>query len=160
MATSTFCRTTEKAFIPTKGSKFSAGFDLCSAYPYIVKSKSKQLVKTDLKIQIPSGCYGRIAPRSGLAWNNFIHVGGGVIDVDYRGPINVILFNFHDTDFHINIGDRIAQLIFQKIEYTRLVEIKEKDFMEVCTERGENGFGSTGINMTSESSDTDSESDS
>lgn len=56
-------------------------------------------MKTDLQIEIPEGCYGRIAPRSGLAHKNFIDVGAGVIDSDYRGNVGVILFNFSEQDF-------------------------------------------------------------
>ena len=69
------------------------------------------MVKTDIRIALPVGCYGRIAPRSGLALKHSINVGGGVIDGDYRGNVGIILFNHSDQDFLINRGDRIAQLI-------------------------------------------------
>ena len=59
-------------------------------------------------IAIPEGCYGRIAPRSGLAVKNFINVGAGVIDADYRGEVGVVLFNHSDEDFKVKQGDRIA----------------------------------------------------
>lgn len=131
----------EFATIPTRGSKLSAGYDLCSAYDYVIAARGKEMVKTDLQIALPSGCYGRVAPRSGLAWKNFIDVGAGVIDEDYRGPVNVILFNFGDQDFTIKRGDRIAQLICEKIEQTDLCEVSELD----STERGQSGFGSTGV---------------
>ena len=58
-------------------------------------------IKDFLQIALPDGCYGRIAPRSGLAWNNHIDVGAGVIDQDYRGNIGIILFNFSDEDFQV-----------------------------------------------------------
>lgn len=112
-----------------------------SAYDYTVKGKGKELVKTDLQILIPDGCYGRIAPRSGLAVKNFIDVGAGVVDSDYRGNVGVVLFNFGDEDFQIRRGDRVAQLICEKIEYPELEEEKEN---LSNTERGANGFGSTG----------------
>lgn len=70
-----------------------------SAENCTVPSHGKKLIKTDLQIEIPEGCYGRIAPRSGLAHKNFIDVGAGVIDSDYRGNVGVILFNFSDQDF-------------------------------------------------------------
>ena len=57
----------------------AAGYDLRSAYDAIVPAEGKALIKTDLQIQLPSGCYGRVAPRSGLAWKNFINVGAGVM---------------------------------------------------------------------------------
>ena len=91
---------------------------------------------------IPKGCYGRVAPRSGLALKKFIDVGAGVIDSDYRGELGVILFNFSDEDFVIHMGDRIAQLIFEKI---KTPTIKELDSLE-GTDRGVEGYGSTGIN--------------
>ncbi|XP_017893400.1 protein N-terminal glutamine amidohydrolase-like [Ceratina calcarata] len=79
-----FAKLTDKAYAPTKGSKYAAGYDLKSAYEYIVPAHGKELVKTDLQVQVPEGTYGRIAPRSGLAWKNHIDVGAGVIDSDYR----------------------------------------------------------------------------
>lgn len=134
-------RLSEYATLPSKGSKLSAGYDLYSAYDYVIKAKGKEMIKTDLQMALPAGCYGRVAPRSGLAWKNFIDVGAGVIDEDYRGPINVILFNFSDQDFEIKRGDRIAQLICEKIEQTEVCETSDLD----DTERGSNGFGSTGV---------------
>jgi dUTP pyrophosphatase len=59
------------------------------------------MVNTDLKLAIPPTCYGRVAPRSGLAWKYSIDTGAGVIDSDYRGPLKVILFNFSDVDFQV-----------------------------------------------------------
>lgn len=129
------------ASIPTKGSKLAAGYDLYSAYDYVIQAKGKEMVKTDLQIALPDGCYGRVAPRSGLAWKNSIDVGAGVIDQDYRGPLNVILFNFGDQDFQIKRGDRVAQLICEKIEQAEVQEVGDLD----STERGTNGFGSTGV---------------
>ncbi|XP_043493819.1 protein N-terminal glutamine amidohydrolase-like [Polistes fuscatus] len=79
-----FAKLSDKAFAPTKGSEFAAGFDLRSAYECTVPARGKELVKTDIQVQVPPGTYGRIAPRSGLAWKNFIDVGAGVIDADYR----------------------------------------------------------------------------
>ena len=131
----------EFATVPTKGSKLAAGYDLYAAYDYIIKARGKEMVKTDLQIALPPGTYGRVAPRSGLAWKHSIDVGAGVIDEDYRGPLNVILFNFGENDFEIKRGDRVAQLICEKIEQT---DIQESDDLE-STDRGANGFGSTGV---------------
>ncbi|CAI9736088.1 5' [Octopus vulgaris] len=94
-----FARLSQNAFIPTRGSPQAAGYDLYSAYEYTVPSKGKLLAKTDLQIALPEGCYGRVAPRSGLALKHFIDVGAGVIDQDYRGNVGVLLFNFSETDF-------------------------------------------------------------
>lgn len=101
----------EHAIIPTRGSEFAAGFDLSSAADTVVPARGKAIVKTDLAIAIPEFTYARIAPRSGLAWKNFIDTGAGVVDYDYRGNVGVILFNHGETDFVVNRGDRVAQLI-------------------------------------------------
>ncbi|CAG9112696.1 unnamed protein product [Plutella xylostella] len=135
-----FTRMSEHAFPPLKGSEKAAGFDLKSAYDYVVPARGKELVKTDLQIELPSGCYGRVAPRSGLAVKNFIDVGAGVIDEDYRGNVGVVLFNHSDQDFPVKKGDRIAQLICEKIFYPDLLEVTNL----TETKRAEGGFGSTG----------------
>ena len=96
------------AMIPKKGTLKSAGFDLFSNEEKTVLSKDKALIKTGISVGIPSGNYGRIAPRSGLAWKKFIDVGAGVIDEDYRGEVCVLLFNFGNEDFKVEKGDRIA----------------------------------------------------
>ena len=90
---------------------------------------------------MPTGCYDRIAPRSGFASKKFIDVGAGVVDEDYRGELGVVLFNFGDEEFKINMGDKIAQLIFEKIKAPEVVEV---DSLEE-TGRREKGFGSTEI---------------
>ena len=71
-----FAKLTDKAFAPTKGSVFAAGYDLYAAYDAVVPPKGKTVVKTDIQVAVPSGCYGRVAPRSGLTVKNFIDVGG------------------------------------------------------------------------------------
>ena len=135
-----FKRLSHHAFVPTKGSEMAAGYDLKSAYDAIVPAEGKALIKTDLQIQLPSRCYGRVALRSGLAWKNFINVGAGVIDEDYRGNVGIVLFNHAKTDFHVTKGDRIAQLICERIIYPALEE-ETGEFEQ--TARGERGFGSS-----------------
>ncbi|CAH0731931.1 unnamed protein product, partial [Brenthis ino] len=136
-----FSRLTQNAFSPTKASEKAAGFDLKSAYDYVVPPRGKELIKTDLQIELPSGCYGRVAPRSGLAVKNFIDVGAGVIDEDYRGNVGVVLFNHSDEQFAVKKGDRIAQLICEKIFYPEIVEATNLSE----TKRADGGFGSTGV---------------
>ncbi|XP_059952771.1 deoxyuridine 5'-triphosphate nucleotidohydrolase, mitochondrial isoform X1 [Mesoplodon densirostris] len=137
-----FVRLSEHATAPTKGSERAAGYDLYSAYDYTVPPMEKALVKTDIQIALPSGCYGRVAPRSGLAAKHFIDVGAGVIDEDYRGNVGVVLFNFGKEKFEVKKGDRIAQLICERIFYPEIEEVQVLD----DTERGSGGFGSTGNN--------------
>ena len=134
-------RTNVNAKLPVRSSSGSAGYDLAASENAVVPAHGKCLVKTGLAIAIPPDCYGRVAPRSGLAVKKFIDVGAGVIDSDYRGELGVVLFNFSNEDFCINMGDRIAQLVFEKI---KTPEIKEVDELE-GTDRGSKGYGSSGI---------------
>jgi len=135
-----FVRLSENAVAPTKGSALAAGYDLHSAYDEVIKAQTQHVCKTDLQVAIPEGCYGRVAPRSGLAAKKFVDVGAGVVDADYRGNLCVILFNFGKEDFIVRRGDRIAQLICEKISYPELEEVDTLDE----TTRGVAGFGSTG----------------
>jgi dUTP pyrophosphatase len=84
-----FKKLTENAIIPKKGSKYAAGYDLHSAVESVIPPKGKGLIKTGLAVVVPQGNYGRVAPRSGLAWKNFIDVGAGVVDCDYRGECKI-----------------------------------------------------------------------
>ena len=86
-------------------------------------------------------CYGRIAPRSGLAWKKHVDIGAGVIDADSRGNVGVVMFNHAEEDLVVNRGDRVAQLVLERICIADVLEVDELDE----TERGEGGFGSTGV---------------
>lgn len=130
----------ERAQLPTRGSTFAAGYDLYAARETVVPARGKILVDTDISIAVPAGTYGRIAPRSGLAAKNFIDTGAGVIDADYRGPLKVLLFNHADVDYDIKQGDRIAQLVLERIVNPDVFEVPELE----QSVRGAGGFGSTG----------------
>merc|ERR1712166_231413 len=137
--------TSATARVPMLGSANAAGYDMFASEATSVPAKGKTLIKTGVSMAIPIGNYGRIAPRSGLACKNFIDVGAGVIDADYRGEVRVLLFNFGETDFEVAEGDRIAQLIIEKYTQTELVEVTgDLD----STERGAGGFGSTGVKLS------------
>jgi deoxyuridine 5'-triphosphate nucleotidohydrolase len=131
----------ENASLPTKGSEFAAGHDLYSSEHIVIPKHGMATVKLDIAVAMLSGTYGRIAPRSGLASKFGIDVGAGVIDEDYRGPVSVVLFNHGNDDYTIKKGDRIAQLIVEKIENTKVVPCDELPW----TARGPGGFGSTGF---------------
>ncbi|XP_014330307.1 deoxyuridine 5'-triphosphate nucleotidohydrolase, mitochondrial [Xiphophorus maculatus] len=137
-----FSKLSDLATTPTRGSAKAAGYDLYSAYDYSIGPLDKAIVKTDIQIAVPHGCYGRVAPRSGLAAKHFIDVGAGVVDEDYRGNVGVVLFNFGKETFEVKKGDRVAQLVCEKICYPDLVEEETLDE----TVRGAGGFGSTGRN--------------
>lgn len=109
-----FVKLTKDAHTPIRGSPKAAGLDLYSARDATVSARGKALVFTDLQVQLPDGCYGRIAPRSGLALKHHIDICGGVIDQDYRGNVGVIIYNHSNTPFTVSRGDRIAQLICEK----------------------------------------------
>jgi dUTP pyrophosphatase len=135
-----FAKLSEHAKAPTKGSQDAAGYDLYSAEDVSIDARGKALVKTDIQIEVPEGCYGRVAPRSGLAVKNFIDVGAGVIDRDYRGNVCVCLYNHGPQPFEVKKGDRIAQLICETIAYPVIEEVQALG----DTVRGAGGFGSTG----------------
>jgi len=135
-------RLSTQAKIPVKATVGSAGYDLSSAVDATISPWGRELISLGICIQVPKGTYGRIAPRSGLAVRNGIQVGAGVIDSDYTGEIKVLLFNQSTEPFTVTTGDRIAQLIIEKIVDD--AEIKLVDtFAE--TVRGSDGFGSSGI---------------
>ena len=153
----------ETAKAPTRGSAFAAGYDLYASKEATVPARGKVLVHTDISIAVPAGTYGRVAPRSGLASKHSIDTGAGVIDADYRGPVKVLLFNFSDADFLVAVGERVAQLIVERVSsrmrgsilvpfcctYMLMVaqiyipEVLVVDELE-STVRGAGGFGSTG----------------
>jgi dUTP pyrophosphatase len=136
-----YIRLTPNALPPTRGSTLAASLDLRSAYDRTIPAYGKAIVEKDLAILLPPGCYGWIAPRTGLAVRHHISVLGGVIDVDYRGNVCIVLFNHSATPLHINRGVRVAQLICEKIVYPDICEVQEMD----ATERGTGRFGSTGV---------------
>ncbi|KAM3253470.1 hypothetical protein ACQJBY_047521 [Aegilops geniculata] len=134
-------RLSANAVLPSRGSALAAGYDLSSAVEAVVPARGKALVATDLSVAVPEGTYARIAPRSGLAWKHSIDLGAGVVDADYRGPVGVVLFNHSDADFAVRPGDRVAQLVVERIATPDVAEVDDLD----ATVRGEGGFGSTGV---------------
>ena len=118
----------------------SVGLDLYSLTSVLVPAHDKVLVNMGIAFQIPMGYYGQIAPRSGLALHHHIHVGAGVVDPDYTGPVQVLLLNFSSQNHAIEANHHIAQLILEKIAYPILCEVPQIP----PTECGAHGFGSTG----------------
>ena len=131
--------------LPKAASKYASGIDLHSAQNEVIEigPGERKLVSTGIKIALPPGYEAQVRPRSGLAYSHGITVLNtpGTIDADYRGVIKVILINHGKENFYINRGDRIAQLVIQKVCQPILKEIEELD----NTKRGEGGFGHTGI---------------
>ncbi|GAQ92886.1 dUTPase [Klebsormidium nitens] len=134
-------RLVPEATLPKCASPGDAGYDLSAAADQSIASGSWGLVRTGISIAVPEGTYGRVAPRSGLAIKNGIVVGAGVVDRSYRGEVGVVLFNHGPGTFQVRKGDRIAQLILEKIASPPVVEVESLS----VTHRGAGGFGSTGV---------------
>ena len=133
-------RLSEDVQILTKWSKLAAGHDLYSSEDIDILTNNRALVKIGLAITVPEETYGCIAPRSGLATKG-ISVDSGVIDADFRGEVKVLLVNYNRMNYEVRKGDRIAQLIVERVD--------DQDWMEVegldVTERAEKGFRSSGL---------------
>ena len=134
-------RLVPEATLPCRGSEGAVGYDLYATQGCVILPGQRGLISTGISVELPPGTYGRIAPGSGLSVRNGLHVGAGVIDPDYRGEIKVLLYN-HDKDpWLCKPGYRVAQLVIEKCETPDVVEVQKLEE----TERGDNGFGLTGI---------------
>ncbi len=136
---------TSQNTLPSYETIASAGLDIRANLTEIITLKplERALVKTGLFLEIPMGYEAQVRPRSGLAYKNGVTVlnSPGTIDADYRGEIGVILINLSNEEFVINNGERIAQLVFAKVEQAEWSEVEVLS----DTVRGEGGFGSTGV---------------
>ena len=128
---------------PTMGNPGDAGYDLRSSIELTLKAHERALIPTSVKIAMPQGIVGLVHPRSGLAAKSGITVlnAPGTVDSGYRGEVAVTLINHSDVDFEIKRGDRIAQIVFQKYEQVRFVQVTQLP----GSQRGDAGFGSTGV---------------
>lgn len=138
-----FIKLEKDAKIPTKGSPFAAGYDIYSNEDCVIPAGERKLVGSGFRLEMPLifEYYFRIAPRSGLACKG-IDVGAGICDADYRGEVKILLINNSKSDFKVSKGDRIAQGIFEQIRQVFFNVVSEIN----DTQRGEGGFGSTGVN--------------
>jgi dUTP pyrophosphatase len=131
-----------KARVPFRANPTDAGADLYSVEDCVIQPLERKVVATGIRIKIPDGYYGRIAPRSGLAVKQGVDVLAGVLDSAYTGEIKVVLLNTDKSNtFFVKAGDRIAQLIIEDHFNFDFVEVVED--LEV-TDRGDKGFGSSG----------------
>ena len=133
----------KEAKTPDYAYKGDAGVDLYAAQDSLLKPMERALISTGVRIAIPEGYEAQIRPRSGLALNHGISMvnAPGTIDSAFRGELKVILINFGDKEFNVRRGDRIAQMILNKVERFDFEEVPKLD----TTERNEKGYGSTGI---------------
>lgn len=135
-----FKRLSANAILPTRGTPQSAGLDLYCIDDLRIGPGARVGAKTGLSVAIPEGCYGRIAPRSGLAVKHGIDVLAGVIDADYRGEIICLLHNTGASEVELPARSKVCQLI---IEQVITPSASWADDLEE-TARGAAGFGSTG----------------
>jgi dUTP pyrophosphatase len=126
---------------PKKADIGSAGYDIYSVDDIAIEAHERKLVSTGISVEIPKYYYLRVAPRSGLSLKG-IDVGAGVIDSSYRGEVKVLLINNSDKVYFVQQGDRVAQLIMERCSNTNIIVSDEQ---LSATERGESGFGSTGL---------------
>lgn len=129
------------AKLPLRSNPTDAGADLFSTESLMIHPGERSIVATGIALEIPEGFYGRVAPRSGLASKHGLDVLAGVLDSSYRGEVKVVLLNAdkHNT-FHVEKGDRIAQLIVESHFNFDIVDTSSLS----QTSRGKEGFGSTG----------------
>jgi dUTP pyrophosphatase len=131
--------------LPNYETKSSAGLDIRANIEeaIVLKPLERVLVKSGLFLEIPEGYEAQVRPRSGLALKKGVTVlnSPGTIDADYRGEVGVILVNLSNEDFIIEDGERIAQIVFAKVEQAEWIHAESL----TDTERGEGGFGSTGV---------------
>jgi dUTP pyrophosphatase len=139
----------ENAKLPTRANLSDAGWDLYSTEDIIIYGGQRAIIKTGICMEIPDEWVGLIWPRSGLSVKKGLDVLAGVVDSGYRGELKVCLLNtnkplplFKDElcDVKIRKGDRIAQILFQRVPDIHLIEVENIS----DSDRGENGFGSSG----------------
>jgi dUTP pyrophosphatase len=130
--------------LPVQAHDDDAGYDLCAREDaHVAAGGGRVLVPTGLAVAIPSGYAGLVLPRSGLAMKHGVTLGNapGLVDAQYRGELKVLLVNTDPSeDYDVHRGDRIAQLVIQKVEYVEWLEVDRLDE----TQRDTFGFGSTG----------------
>lgn len=138
-----FKRIHPDAVLPAYAHKSDAGMDVRSVADIVIAPGKRALVPTGLVMLLPPGYEAQVRPRSGLALKNGVTVLNtpGTIDSGYRGEVGVILANFGDTDFVVQKGDKIAQIVIAPVTQPDIVESETID----STDRGAGGFGSTGV---------------
>jgi len=134
-----------KAQAPQYATAHAAGLDLvaCLESAVVIEPQTVELIPTGLAIELPEGYEAQIRPRSGLALKHLISLPNtpATIDADYRGEVKIILINHGKKPFTVNPGERIAQMVIAKVERATFSQVEELS----DTERGEGGFGHTGI---------------
>ena len=138
-----FKRLSPDAIIPSQQHTYDAGYDVTSVENKLIPAGKWTLIKTGLAVELPQEMELQVRSRSGLAFKKgvFCLNAPGTVDAGYRNEIGVILANFGEEDFQVNVGDRVAQFIFQTPKHPEIAEVEELGE----SDRGLGGFGSTGI---------------
>lgn len=131
----------EDASVPFKAHADDAGYDLASVEAVAIPPGEWKLVSTGLGITVPEGTYGRIAPRSGVSTKGIV-INAGVIDRGYTGVVKCLMINLGKIPYEINKGDRICQLILEKIVCNCVIDVVDE--LNI-SDRKDGGFGSSGI---------------
>lgn len=129
------------AVVPSYAHEGDAGLDFYSSKDYVIGPGKREIISTGISMEIPLGYVALVWDKSGLAAKKGITIFGGVIDSHYRGEYKIIVYNSGDEDFEIHQGDRVAQVLIQKIELAEITIVEELSE----TPRGGDGFGSTGV---------------
>ena len=139
-----FKKLDKTAILPNYAHKEDAGMDIFSNEDVVVKAKEWALIKTGFSMELPHGYEAQVRSKSGLSLKSGIIVlnSPGTIDENYRGEVCVIIMNVSKEDYHVEKKQKIAQMVINKVEHLKCVETKEIS----KTQRGEGGFGSTGLN--------------
>jgi dUTP pyrophosphatase len=129
----------DEAVLPSRAHHNDAGIDLFSYGEYVIAAHATLSISTGVALEIPDGYVGLIWDKSSIG-SKGIKTLGGVVDAGYRGEVKVIVHNLNTTPYIFSHGDKVAQMLIQKVEFPDILEVEEL----VDSLRGENGFGSTG----------------
>lgn len=134
----------ENSKLPEFANSGDAGMDIFSVGRKVIKSGESELIRTGISIELPKDTEIQIRPKSGLALNNGITLlnSPGTIDEGYRGEIKVIVINHGKNDFLVEEGMKIAQMVLKPIYKVKITKVDSIDYE---TDRGKNGFGSSGV---------------
>ena len=139
-----FKKLNKDALLPKYAHSEDAGMDIFSNEELVLKSKEWALVKTGFCMELPKGYEAQIRSKSGLSLKSGIIVlnSPGTVDENYRGEVGVIVMNVSNEDYHIEKHQKIAQMVINKVEHLKCVEVQNVS----SSTRGDGGFGSTGLN--------------
>ena len=139
-----FKKLDKTAILPCYAHEEDAGMDIFSNEDVVVKAKEWALIKTGFSMELPHGYEAQVRSKSGLSLKSGLIVlnSPGTIDENYRGEVGVIVMNVSTVDYHVEKNQKIAQMVINKVEHLKCVKVDEIS----QTQRGEGGFGSTGLN--------------